>query len=87
MQFIEKAALYDPDNPDHCFVIDNGQEPGQIEVGRQDDGKVYVVVNDQHTFGADDDGQAIDLAFAILLAAGATQEDVAHLVARLPHDD
>jgi hypothetical protein len=86
MTIVSKAAEYDPADPDSSFLINNGTERGQVEVGRED-GKAYVVVNDQHTFQSDDVVQAVDLAFAILKASGATQEDVAALVSGLPRED
>lgn len=92
MTTVSKAAEYDPADPDSSFVIDNGQELGRVEVCRDHEGKAYLLVDDldiggQHTFRSDDAVQAIDLAFAILRAAGATQEGVAALVSGLPHED
>lgn len=92
MTIVSKAAEYDPTDPDSSFVIDNGQELGQVEVSRDQDGTAFVLVSDldlggQHAFRSGDTVQAVDLAFAILRAAGATREGVAALVSGLPHED
>ncbi len=81
------AAEFDPAQDE--FSIDNG-DAGLLQVGREgatatEPASVYVMVNDQHEWTGSQE-QAIEAAFALLLAAGATRTDLAKRRHLLPAD-